>query len=51
MVSVWFRPLPDGGTEVEVRHTLFPDEPMRERHNEGWKGALDRLTRRLASPE
>jgi uncharacterized protein YndB with AHSA1/START domain len=48
MVSVWFRPLPDGGTEVEVRHTLFPDEPMRDRHQEGWTGAMDRLERRLA---
>jgi uncharacterized protein YndB with AHSA1/START domain len=48
MVSVWFTPLPDGGTEVEVRHTLFPDEPMRDRHQEGWNGALDRLGRRLS---
>jgi uncharacterized protein YndB with AHSA1/START domain len=51
MVSVWFRPLPDGGTEVEVRHTLFPDEKMRDRHQEGWNGAFDRLARRLSSPE
>ncbi len=51
MVSVWFRPCPDGETEVEVRHTLFPDEPMQARHQEGWTGALDRLRRLLASPQ
>jgi uncharacterized protein YndB with AHSA1/START domain len=50
MVSVWFRPCPGDETEVEVRHTLFPDEPMRSRHQEGWTGALDRLGRLLALP-
>jgi uncharacterized protein YndB with AHSA1/START domain len=51
MVSVWFRPCPDGQTEVEVRHTLFPDEPMRGRHQEGWTGAFNRLHMLLALPE
>jgi uncharacterized protein YndB with AHSA1/START domain len=51
MVSVWFRPLPDGGTEVELRHTLFPDKPMRDRHQEGWTGAMGRLERHLAPPK
>jgi uncharacterized protein YndB with AHSA1/START domain len=51
MVSVWFRPCPGGETEVEVRHTLFPDEPMRTRHQEGWTGAFDRLGRLLTSSE
>jgi uncharacterized protein YndB with AHSA1/START domain len=51
MVSVWFRPLADGGTEVEVRHTLFPDTPMRDRHQEGWAGAMGRLERHLAPPK
>ena len=51
MVSVWFRPCPNGETEVEVRHTLFPDEPMRARHQEGWTGAFNRLGRLLALPE
>jgi uncharacterized protein YndB with AHSA1/START domain len=51
MISVWFRACADGTTEVEVRHTLFPDEPMRARHQEGWNGTLDRLARLLASPE
>jgi Activator of Hsp90 ATPase homolog 1-like protein len=51
MVSVWFRARGDGSTEVEVRHTLFPDESMRARHQEGWTGTLDRFGRLLASPE
>ena len=47
MVSVFFRPLPDDHTEVEVRHTLFPDDAMRVCHSDGWNAALDRLTRHL----
>lgn len=43
MVSVFFRPLGPDETEVEVRHTLFPDAPMRQRHAEGWSATLDRL--------
>lgn len=43
MVSVFFRALSATETEVEVRHTLFPDEPMRQRHNAGWCATLDRL--------
>jgi uncharacterized protein YndB with AHSA1/START domain len=51
MVSVWFRSHFDGETEVEVRHTLFPDEAMRTRHQEGWIGALERLNSLVKSPE
>ena len=51
LVSVWFRPCPNSETEVEVRHALFPDEPMRSRHLAGWTGALTRLGRLLAPPE
>jgi uncharacterized protein YndB with AHSA1/START domain len=51
MVSIWFRPLSPRETEVEVRHTLFPDGPMRVRHQEGWTGAFNRLRKLLASPE
>ena len=51
MISVWFRAISQGETEVEVRHTLFPDEPMRARHQEGWSGAFDRLHRLLTLPE
>jgi uncharacterized protein YndB with AHSA1/START domain len=48
MVSVWFRSRGPRSTEVEIRHTLFPDEAMRRRHNEGWTGTIDRLSRHLA---
>jgi uncharacterized protein YndB with AHSA1/START domain len=51
MVSGWFRACGAGATEVEVRHTFFPDEPIRARHQDGWTGTLDRLERLLASPE
>lgn len=47
MVSVFFRALKPSLTEVEVRHTLFPDETMRQRHEEGWCATLDRLSRHL----
>ena len=50
LVSVWFRPCPNSETEVEVRHALFPDEPMRRRHLGGWTGALNRLGRLLLLP-
>lgn len=51
MISVSFRACDDRSTAVEVRDTLFPDEPMRARHQDGWKGTLDRLDRLLALPE
>lgn len=47
MVSVWFRTVEPGQTELEVRHTLFPDATMRQRHDEGWTATLDRLARYL----
>lgn len=47
MVSVWFRSIEPGVTEIELRHTLFPDETMRRRHEEGWVATLDRLVREL----
>jgi uncharacterized protein YndB with AHSA1/START domain len=47
LVSVWFRASDPGGTEIELRHTLFPDEGMRRRHEEGWMATLDRLARHL----
>ncbi len=43
VVSVFFRIIEPSLTEVEVRHTLFPDKPMCECHIEGWNGAFDRL--------
>lgn len=48
LVSVFFRPLSPNETEVEVRHTLFPDELMRQRHNDGWCGTMNRLGRFLS---
>jgi uncharacterized protein YndB with AHSA1/START domain len=31
------------GTEVQITHEGFPDEEIRERHNYGWTGSLDKL--------
>ena len=47
LVSVFFRSLSGTETEVEVRHTLFPDEAMRVRHEGCWSSTLDQLLRRL----
>jgi uncharacterized protein YndB with AHSA1/START domain len=47
LVSVWFRSLAAASTEIELRHTLFPDEAMRRRHEDGWVATLDRLCRYL----
>lgn len=43
MVSVFFRQIGPCETEVEVRHSLFPDEPMRQRHSDGWTATLERF--------
>jgi uncharacterized protein YndB with AHSA1/START domain len=47
LVSVFFRAVSPGQTEVEVRHTLFPDEGMRGRHEGCWNSTLDQLLKRL----
>lgn len=47
MVAVFFRALGDSETEVELHHTLFPDDAMRERHEGCWNATLDQLFRRL----
>jgi uncharacterized protein YndB with AHSA1/START domain len=47
LVSVFFRPLSEHETELEVRHTLFPDEAMRSRHEGCWNSTLDQLLHRL----
>jgi uncharacterized protein YndB with AHSA1/START domain len=47
MVAVFFRRRGPLSTEIEVRHTLFPDEAMRRRHEEGWIGSIGRLARRI----
>jgi hypothetical protein len=47
MVSVWFRAVAAAITEVEIRHTLFPDETMRDRHHSGWSIAVEFLSQEL----
>ncbi len=49
MVSVWFREIEPHLTEVELRHTLFPDETMCDRHHVGWSAAFDLLSQHLES--
>ena len=40
---------PDGdGTILTLLHELFFDEPARDRHHQGWTGALDKLERMFA---
>ena len=48
IVAVSFSPAP-GGTEVVIRHTVFPDETMRDRHRVGWATALELLAGYLES--
>lgn len=46
LVEVDFRP--DGeGTVVELTHTRFADDRIRDLHGEGWTGCLDNLERLL----
>ncbi|MDH4324826.1 MAG: SRPBCC domain-containing protein [Betaproteobacteria bacterium] len=37
----------DGGTEVRMTHSGFPDEALCESHKEGWGSCLNRLTDKL----
>ncbi len=39
----------DGGTAVSLTHERFPDDERRQRHAEGWSGALDCLTDHLGT--
>jgi uncharacterized protein YndB with AHSA1/START domain len=40
---------PDGaGTMLTLLHEQFFDEPARDRHQQGWSGALDKLERLFA---
>jgi len=36
-------------TEILVTHERFPDEETRDRHDEGWSGALARLVKLLGT--
>jgi uncharacterized protein YndB with AHSA1/START domain len=47
LVTVEFAP--DGtGTLLTLTHAQFFDEPARDRHRQGWDGALDKLERYFA---
>ena len=39
----------EGATEVTLTQERFPDEHMRDAHNSGWSGCLDRLEQHLAA--
>ena len=41
----------DDGTRVELRHELFPNEPARQSHTEGWEGCFERLQKFAARPD
>jgi uncharacterized protein YndB with AHSA1/START domain len=47
LVTVEFRP-DGGGTEVLLTHERFADRTARDKHDEGWTGCLDRLSRHLS---
>ena len=47
LVTVALRPDGDG-TILTLTHEQFADEPTRDRHNDGWSGALDKLERYLS---
>ncbi len=42
-VTLNFRALGESETELTLTHEGFPDGDMRESHNEGWDGCLNRL--------
>lgn len=39
------------GSELQLRHRQFTDDDMRNRHNQGWTGSLDKLAQILESEE
>lgn len=47
MVSVFFHAVSEQETEVELRHTLFPDKAMQQRHEGCWNATLDQLFKNL----
>ncbi len=46
LVTVEFREVGDS-TEVELTHERFPNAEERDKHNEGWVGCLDQLSKLL----
>jgi glutathione S-transferase len=49
LVTVSFEPRGDD-TEVVVVHEDIPSEPVRESHEQGWRGCLDGLERHFPGP-
>ena len=47
MVTVLFKPDGDG-TLLTLTHEQFADEELRDRHQHGWNGALDKLEKLVA---
>jgi uncharacterized protein YndB with AHSA1/START domain len=47
IVTVLFKPDGDG-TLLTLTHEQFFDEPARDRHQQGWTGALEKLAKYLA---
>lgn len=43
LLTVEFAPGDGGGTELTLTHERFRDVEMRDKHNEGWTGVLNRL--------
>ena len=48
LVTVDFLDL-DGTTEVRITHDHLPNEEVKEDHNHGWNGCLDKLEQHLAT--
>ena len=46
LVTVALRDV-DGGTEIKLTHERFPTEAIRDAHQHGWTGSLDKLVRLL----
>jgi uncharacterized protein YndB with AHSA1/START domain len=38
----------EGFTEVQITHDRFPNNEVRDKHNYGWNGCLDRLQKHLS---
>jgi len=42
-VTIELRSISESETELTLTHDGFPDDDMRDRHNTGWDGCLNRL--------
>ncbi len=38
-----------GFTEVQITHDRFPSTDVRDRHDHGWNGCLDKLEKQMAA--